>query len=89
MRVRYLGSGSGEGGSPSVFETDHGTLIMQGYRVTDRQALSDLGEIPDHETVVEIPRELLRYVEEPLATDPRKNRQRATSTEGQPPLEEN
>jgi hypothetical protein len=71
-----------------MFQTDRGTLIVQGYKVTDLQGLSDLGEIPDHETVVEIPRELLRYVDAPLETDPRNNRQRATSTEGEAPLKE-
>lgn len=81
MRVKYLGSGSGEGGSPTIFATDRGTLGVQGYVITDPQALSDIGEIPEGETVVEIPRELLRFVDEPLHVDPRRNRQRATSTE--------
>ncbi|WP_220183103.1 hypothetical protein [Sphaerisporangium album] len=88
MRVRYLGSGSGEGGSPTVFATDRGTLIIQGYKVTDRQALADIGEVPGHEDFVEIPIELLEFVNNPLGVDPRRNRQRKTSTEGRPPLEE-
>jgi hypothetical protein len=83
MRVKYLGSGSGEGGSPTLFATDRDTLVVQGYIIKDRQTLADIGEIPEGETVVEIPRELLRFVDEPLQVDPRRNRQRATSTEGQ------
>lgn len=84
MRVRYLGSGSGEGGSPTLFATGRDTLAVQGYVITDPQALCDIGEVPAGEAVVEIPRELLRFAGEPLQVDPRRNRQRATSTEGQP-----
>ncbi|MFC5833182.1 hypothetical protein [Nonomuraea insulae] len=86
MRVQYLGSGSGEGGSPTLFATDRDTILVQGYVVTDPQALSDIGEVPDGETVVEITREILRFADEPLTVDPRNNRQRATSTEGQEAL---
>ncbi|GAA2862679.1 hypothetical protein [Nonomuraea rubra] len=86
MRVKYLGSGSGEGGSPTLFATDRGTILVQGYIVTDPQALSDIGEIPEGETVVEITQDILRFADEPLTTDPRNNRQRATSTEGQEAL---
>jgi hypothetical protein len=35
--------------------------IAQGWKVTDRQALADVGPVPDHETLIEIPKEVLKY----------------------------
>lgn len=64
MRARFLGKepGSTEGDSPTLFATDRTdriTYIAQGWKVTDPQALADVG--PDHETLIEIPEEVLRY----------------------------
>jgi hypothetical protein len=61
MKVAFLGSGSQEGSCPSVYATDRGTWVIQGYRVDDAEALSMM-DIPPHETVVEIPVELLPYL---------------------------
>jgi hypothetical protein len=63
MRIHFLGTDSGLGQSPTLFATDRGTLAVQGYVITDPQALADLGEIPPGEAVVEIPAELLRLQE--------------------------
>lgn len=71
MRVRFLGTDSQNGGSPTAFETDRGTLVVRGYRITDQQALADLGEVPEGEVDIEIPRELLRFFDNPLTEDPR------------------
>jgi hypothetical protein len=60
MKVRFLGTTSKDGASPTMFETDRGTLVVQGWRVTDSEALAAM-DIPEHETVVEVPRELLRF----------------------------
>jgi hypothetical protein len=45
------------------------TYIAQGWKVTDPQALADVGDVPDHETLIEIPEDVLemyarRYLEE-------------------------
>ncbi|TCP43852.1 hypothetical protein EV191_1206 [Tamaricihabitans halophyticus] len=66
MHARFLGKDpeSQEGQSPTLFGTDRTervTCIVQGWRVTDPQALSDIGEVPDHETLVEVPEEVLKY----------------------------
>jgi hypothetical protein len=45
---------------PRVYLTDHGTYVVQGYKVLDVEALSQL-TVPDHETCVEIPPSLLKY----------------------------
>ncbi|MGH3320020.1 MAG: hypothetical protein ACRDN9_07535 [Streptosporangiaceae bacterium] len=60
MKVTFVGGGSGPEGSPRVWATDRNTLIVQGYRVTDAEALTTMG-VPAHEEVVEIPRELARH----------------------------
>jgi hypothetical protein len=39
---------------PAVYETDRGTLVVQGVVVTDADV-----QIPAGETMVEVPRELL------------------------------
>ena len=59
MRLRFLGSTSEAGACPSLYETDRGTIVVQGLRVTDTEALADLRHVLDGETAVEVPRELL------------------------------
>lgn len=66
MRARLLGKDpdSQEGQSPTLFatdRTDRRTYIAQGWRVTDPQVLADVGPVPDHETLIEIPEEVLRF----------------------------
>ncbi|RVX45778.1 hypothetical protein EDD27_8597 [Nonomuraea polychroma] len=65
MRVTFLGSTSQNGGSPTLWATDRGSLVVRGYRVTDSQALADLGEVPSGEADIEIPLELLRFYQAP------------------------
>ncbi len=65
MRARFLGKDSTSqiGNSPSLFatdRTDRRTYIAQGWKVTDPQALADVGRIPDHEGIIEIPEEVLK-----------------------------
>jgi hypothetical protein len=74
MRARFLGKDpeSQIGNSPTLFATDRTdrvTYIAQGWKVTDPLVLADVGEVPDHETLIEIPEEVLkmyarRYMEE-------------------------
>jgi hypothetical protein len=61
MRLTFLGGESGANGSPRAYATDRGTFVIQGYRVEDAEALAQLS-VPGHETVVEIPAELLKYL---------------------------
>jgi hypothetical protein len=47
--------------SPTLFATDRTdrvTYIAQGWRVTDPQAVADIGPVPDHETLIEIPEDV-------------------------------
>ena len=65
MRAHYLGKDpeSQVDGSPTLFATDRTdrvTYIAQGWKVADPQALADVGDVPDHETLIEIPEEVLK-----------------------------
>lgn len=74
MRAHFLGKDpeSEDDGSPTLFATDRPdrkTYIAQGWKVTDPEVLADVGEIPDHETIIEIPEDVIkmwvrRYEEE-------------------------
>jgi hypothetical protein len=60
MRLTFLGTSSEGGSCPTFFATDRGTFVVQGWKLTDAEALSQM-DIPEHESAVEIPAELLRY----------------------------
>src|SRR5262249_48862752 len=66
MRATFLGKDpeSGKDDSPTLYATDRTdrvTYIAQGWRVTDPQALADIGPVPDHETLIELPEDVLRF----------------------------
>ncbi len=61
MQLTFLGGDSGPSGSPRAYATDRGTYIVQGYKVEDAETLEQLS-VPGHETVVEIPAALLKYL---------------------------
>jgi hypothetical protein len=62
VQIRFLGKDpdSPVDGSPTIFETDTGFLV-QGWVVTDPEALAQLGDLPEGETIVEIPRRMLQF----------------------------
>lgn len=64
MRAKFIGKDpkSDNDGSPTLFatdRTDRETFLVQGWKVSDRTALADVGEIPGHEDIVEVPVEIL------------------------------
>jgi hypothetical protein len=66
MRARFLGKDpeSQVDNSPTLFatdRTDRRTFIAQGWKVTDPQALADVGPVPDHESIIEIPEDVLKF----------------------------
>lgn len=61
MELRKLGPDGCSGKScPAVYQTDRGSLVVQGYRVTDPVGI----DVPDSETIVEIPSDLLKKLVE-------------------------
>jgi len=61
MRLTFLGTDSQEGHCPTMYATDRDTFVIQGWKVTDPEALEDLRDVLDGETFVEVPKELLRF----------------------------
>jgi hypothetical protein len=50
-------------GSPTVYRTDRGSWIVQGWVVTDLEVLAEMA-IPDGETAVEIPDRMLPFFQQ-------------------------
>jgi hypothetical protein len=61
MKLTFLGKDSTPNDSPTLYATDRDTYLVQGYAVTDPEALA-LMRIPDGETVVEVPKRLMKYL---------------------------
>ncbi len=67
MRAYFLGTdpASQYGSSPTLYATDRSdrvTFLLQGWVVTDPEALAEVGEVPSGEGLVEVPIEVLRMV---------------------------
>ena len=62
-QVRCQGSGSVPDQSPTLYKTDRNSWLVQGWAVNDPAALAEMN-IPEGETVVEIPDRLVPYFQE-------------------------
>ena len=62
MRLTLIGKdpASNPTGSPTVYRTDRGSWVVQGWVVTDHEALARM-DIPEGEACVEIPDRMLRF----------------------------
>jgi hypothetical protein len=62
VRLTFVGKDpdSNPTGSPTVYRTDRETWIVQGWRVTDPDALAQM-DIPGGETAVEIPDRMIAF----------------------------
>jgi hypothetical protein len=61
MRLTFLGKESSPGDSPTLYETDRGTYVIQGWKVTDDEALAQM-RIPANEECIEVPKALMKYL---------------------------
>src|SRR5437867_1212097 len=61
VKLTLLGSESYDGKSPTLYATDRGTCVVQGWRVIDLEVLAAM-KIPNHETAVEVPMTLFRFL---------------------------
>jgi hypothetical protein len=65
MKITFLGTTSDSGNCPTVYATDRDSYLVQGAKVLDATVLAELRQrgngIPDGETVVEIPVDLVQY----------------------------
>jgi hypothetical protein len=62
MRLRFLGADTQDRNCPSLYATDRDTYVVQGWTVTDPEALGDLQNVLEGESFVEIPRKVLDFV---------------------------
>lgn len=62
MRLTLIGKDpeSNPTGSPTVYRTDRGTWVVQGWALTDREALAEI-DIPVGEAAVEIPDRMIQF----------------------------
>lgn len=66
MALRKLGQDpdSPDGKSPTVYLDDEtGNYLLQGWKVLDVERLAEM-DIPEHETVIEFPRRMMRFFPE-------------------------
>jgi hypothetical protein len=61
MEVRFLGKETSGGDSPTLYATDSGSYLVQGWRVTDPEVLAKL-DVGEDETCVEIYARLLAHL---------------------------
>jgi hypothetical protein len=65
MRLTFVGKDpdSNPTGSPTVYRTDRGSWVVQGWVISDQDALAQM-DIPEGETAVEIPDRMLQFFRE-------------------------
>ena len=65
MTLRFLGKDpdSPTDGSPTIYDAGD-SYVIQGWRVTDPQHLQVIGDLPEGETVVEIPKRMMQFFPE-------------------------
>ncbi|MGC4854223.1 hypothetical protein ACLQ24_12710 [Micromonospora sp. DT4] len=64
MKLRFLKTSSNSGSCPTLYETDEGDIVVQGYQLTDPEALAQLRDVLPNETFVVVPRELMSWFEQ-------------------------
>jgi hypothetical protein len=63
MQIRFLGKESTPGDSPTVWDTDEDQYVIQGFTL-DAATLAQVGEIPAGESVIRVPKALMRHLPE-------------------------
>lgn len=63
MRLTFLGKDTQGGNSPTLWETDDDQYVIQGFTL-DADALAQVGNVPDGEAVIRVPRKLMRHLKD-------------------------
>jgi hypothetical protein len=63
MRLTFLGKDTQGGNSPTLWETDDDQLVIQGFTL-DADALAQVGNVPDGELVIRVPKKLMRHLKD-------------------------
>jgi len=61
MKLRFLGKDSKPNESPTLYATDEGSYVVQGWIVTDPAVLEKL-DVSGDETIVEVPARLMAHL---------------------------
>lgn len=61
MEIRFLGKETEHGDSPTLYATDQGTYLIQGWKIIDSEILVKLN-VPENEAVVEIYAHLMAHL---------------------------
>lgn len=61
MRLRFLGKETEGGNSPTLFDTDEGMYVIQGWVIDDQETLGQL-RLPEGETAVLVPKALMEHL---------------------------
>ncbi len=61
MRLTFLGKETQGGNSPTLWETDEGHYVIQGFTL-DAEALAQVGTVPHGEAVIRVPKKLMQYL---------------------------
>jgi hypothetical protein len=61
MQLTFLGRDTQGGNSPTLWETDDGQLVIQGFTL-GADELGQVGTIPGGEAVIRVPKKLMRHL---------------------------
>ncbi len=61
VKLRWLGADSRDGDSPTLYDTDEGQYVIQGFTVTDPETRAQLN-LPEGEEVIRVPKALMNYL---------------------------
>lgn len=61
MKLRFLGKNSASGDCPTLYATDRGTYLVQGWRILANDLLMQL-DLAAGQTAVEVPTELFEHL---------------------------
>ena len=61
MQLTFLGKDTQGGNSPTLWETDDGQYVIQGFTL-DVDALGQVGTVPAGEAVIRVPKQLMRHL---------------------------
>lgn len=67
MSLRFVGKDpeSPNNGSPTVWvDEEDGSIVLQGWKITEDATLAAIGPVPGHETVVRLPRRMVPFLRE-------------------------
>jgi hypothetical protein len=61
MKLRWLGTDSRDGDSPTLYDTDTDQYVIQGFIITDPETRAHLN-VPAGEEVIRVPKTLMNYL---------------------------